>query len=74
MNTEVNNSILLCLFFPWKDLKVTTIGEDLEQLLRKDVISEGNGITLGLSNTMTGFFTLKGPFIGEWEGAHFEHS
>ncbi len=55
-------------------MKVTTIGDDLEQLLRKDVVSEGNGITLGLSNTMTGFFTLKGPFIGEWELARFEQS
>lgn len=43
---------------------IVPVGDTLEDLLKRDVIKSGDGLTLGLSQHMMKFFTMEGPFIG----------
>ena len=40
------------------------VGPILDQLLKEEVVEEGDGLSLGLSPSMMKFFSLQGPFIG----------
>ena len=43
---------------------VIPVGESLKELLKKEVVKSGDGLSLGLSQHMMKFFTMEGPFIG----------
>ena len=46
------------------------IGDLLSSVSREVVLKEGDGLTLGLSESMMAFFTLPGPFVGTYMYMH----
>ena len=48
---------------------IVPIGDGLEDLLKRDVVKSGDGLSLGLSQHMMKFFTMEGPFVGLYYAA-----
>ena len=43
---------------------IVPVGDSLDDLLKKDIVKSGDGLSLGLSPHMMKFFTMEGPFVG----------
>ena len=55
-----------CVIYVCVCIEVHTrpIGNMLESLLKQEVLMEGDGLSLGVTNSMMKFLSHEGPFIG----------